>query len=365
MRSVMISGGGTGGHIFPAVSIAQEIKARYPDCHILFVGAKGKMEMEKVPQAGFPIKGLPISGIQRKLSLGNLLLPFKLIYCVAYSIFLIARYRPQVVIGVGGFASGPLLIAASILFRRIVIQEQNSFPGITNRILARRASLICVAYPGMEKFFPPSRIRVTGNPVRKSLLGVPDISVSEARSFFSIPPGKRVLFVTGGSLGARSVNEAVAAFIPKLEDNGIHLIWQTGKPFIGRAHEVVVGKYKSQVYVTDFLAEMNLAYAAADLVVSRAGAGAISEIAIAGVPSILVPYPFAAEDHQTFNAKALSENGAALLIADKLVGQELERQVTEILRDETRRVQMKDSLKKFARTDATQMIVDEIEKLSA
>ena len=363
MYSVMISGGGTGGHIFPAISIAQEIKDRYPECKILFVGAKGKMEMQKVPQAGFSIKGLPISGIQRKLSFANFLLPFKLFYSVLYSINLILKNKPQVVIGVGGFASGPLLIAAVLLFRKVVIQEQNSFPGITNRLVSRRASLICVAYHGMEKFFPISKIKITGNPVRKIFLDSAKITNASARHFFHIPSGRRVLFVTGGSLGAKSVNEAICSLLPLIKEQDIHLIWQTGKPFFQQAKEEVNQGYNEYVHLTEFLTEMHYAYAASDLVVSRAGAGAISEIAVAGCASILVPYPFAAEDHQTFNARALSEKGAAILISDRNVKSDLAKIVTEIINDDTARARMKTSLKSFALPRATTLIVDEIERI--
>lgn len=364
MRSVIISGGGTGGHIFPAISIAQEIRRRHPGCRILFVGAKGKMEMEKVPQAGFDIVGLPITGISRKLSFSNLLLPFKLVYSILASLLLIINNKPQIVIGVGGFASGPLLIASAILFRRILIQEQNSLPGITNRLISRRATVICVAYPKMERYFPAAKLRLTGNPVRKSLLEISGIPRAGAKEFFKIPSDCKVLFVTGGSLGARSVNEAISSFLPSLQQSGMFLIWQTGKPYFDRARQEVeklnAGGF---VYVTDFLSEMHLAYAAADLVVSRAGAGAIAEIAIAGVPAILVPYPFAAEDHQTFNAKALSENRAAVFISDKEVMHELQETVIKVMRDEGLRSEMKSALKQFAKPDATSLITNEIEKI--
>jgi UDP-N-acetylglucosamine--N-acetylmuramyl-(pentapeptide) pyrophosphoryl-undecaprenol N-acetylglucosamine transferase len=359
----MISGGGTGGHIFPAISIAQEIKSRFPDCRILFVGAKGKMEMDKVPQAGFEIKGLPIAGIQRNISLGNFLLPFKLVYSVLFSIILILKNKPQVVIGVGGYASGPLLIAAAVLGRRMVIQEQNSFPGITNRFLSARASLICVAYPGMEKFFPKSVIRITGNPVRKNLLETSLIEKEKAWSFFGIPKDKKVLFVTGGSLGAKSVNEAIATFLPLLTAHKLFLIWQTGKPFFPTAQKLITDEIKSHVFVTDFLTEMNLAYACADVVVSRAGAGAISEIAIVGLPSVLVPYPYAAEDHQTHNAKALADAGAAVLVPDRNVKSDLQDILLKLLVDDKNLTEMKARLSAFARPSATIDIVNAIEQV--
>lgn len=309
----IISGGGTGGHIFPAIAIATEMRRRHPDCEILFVGAQGRMEMEKVPAAGFTIKGLPVAGFDRRNPLRNFSVLLKLRKSLIMARQIIRDFRPDVAIGVGGYASGPLLYAAQKAGIPTLIQEQNSYAGVTNKLLAKRAQKICVAYEGMERFFPADRIVLSGNPVRPALLQC-RLTPEEARRTFGLEPDRPTLLVVGGSLGARTINECVRAALPDFEKHGVQVIWQTGKAWVEHAREAAKGQ--KGIVVTPFITDMAAAYTAASLVVSRAGAGAISELELLGKPSILIPSPNVAEDHQTHNATALCECKAAILIPD-------------------------------------------------
>jgi UDP-N-acetylglucosamine--N-acetylmuramyl-(pentapeptide) pyrophosphoryl-undecaprenol N-acetylglucosamine transferase len=312
---VILSGGGTGGHIFPAVAIANAIKAASPGAEILFVGAKGRMEMEKVPAAGYPIEGLWISGLQRRLTADNLMFPFKVLSSLYNARKIIKSFKPDVVIGTGGYASGPTLRMASWLGIPTLIQEQNSFPGITNKMLASKADRICVAYPDMDKFFPASKIRLTGNPVRNEI-EFSNTTRPDALNQFNLQANKTTLLVVGGSLGARTINRSIHEGLKRLADADIQVIWQTGKLYADQAAKVVAEYSGKGILTMPFIKEMDVAYAAADIVVSRAGAIAISELCISGKPSILVPSPNVAEDHQTKNAQALSARGAAILVKD-------------------------------------------------
>jgi UDP-N-acetylglucosamine--N-acetylmuramyl-(pentapeptide) pyrophosphoryl-undecaprenol N-acetylglucosamine transferase len=312
---VILSGGGTGGHIFPAVAIANAIRAVAPAADILFVGAKGRMEMEKVPAAGYAIEGLWISGLQRRLTADNLMFPFKVISSLLKARKIIKSFKPDVVIGTGGYASGPTLRMASWLGIPTLIQEQNSFPGITNKMLASKADIICVAYQGMDKFFPASKIRLTGNPVRNDIEFNNNMQ-SAALKEFNLNDAKTTLLVVGGSLGARTINHSIHGGLSILAANNIQLIWQTGKLYAIQAAKAAMDYQGKGIITMPFIKEMDKAYAAADIVVSRAGAIAISELCITGKPSILVPSPNVAEDHQTKNALALSAQNAAILIKD-------------------------------------------------
>jgi UDP-N-acetylglucosamine--N-acetylmuramyl-(pentapeptide) pyrophosphoryl-undecaprenol N-acetylglucosamine transferase len=361
-HSFIVSGGGTGGHIFPAVAIANAIRKREPDAKILFVGANGKMEMEKVPAAGYEIVGLNITGIKRSFTLSNLLVPFKLWKALRHAAGILKSFKPDAVIGVGGYASGAVLYAASGRNIPTLIQEQNSFPGITNRILSKRVDKICVAYDGMEKFFPPKKIIITGNPVRSEILQ-PIINREEAFKFFQLDETKFTVLVIGGSLGARSINEAMANSVKKLTENGIQIIWQTGKGNAETAQTAALEAGVESVKVHEFIQRMDLAYACADLVVSRAGAIAVSELCLVKKPSILIPFPFAAEDHQTSNAKALSEKGAAMLVRDDQVRDKLGLEILTLYSDEIKRNEMKAQIAAFAKPAAAELIVDEIFKL--
>ncbi|MCB0760235.1 MAG: undecaprenyldiphospho-muramoylpentapeptide beta-N-acetylglucosaminyltransferase [Flavobacteriales bacterium] len=333
---VIISGGGTGGHIFPAVAIANAIKALEPNADILFVGAKGKMEMEKVPAAGYPIRGLWISGLQRKLTPQNLAFPFKVISSLINARKIIKEFKPQIAIGVGGFASGPLLKAAASMGIPTMIQEQNSFPGITNKILAPKARKICVAYDGMEKWFPEKSIIKTGNPVRREMVAI-EGKRQTAESHFNLKPGITTLFFMGGSLGARTINHAVKAMLPRLANLDVQVIWQTGKLYHQQALEDVRQAEASNIRVHEFIREMDLAYAAADIIISRAGAMSISELCLIGKPAIFVPLPHAAEDHQTKNAQALVDRNAGILVKDAQCIEELPTVLEQLISDLDRR----------------------------
>ncbi|MBL7944343.1 MAG: undecaprenyldiphospho-muramoylpentapeptide beta-N-acetylglucosaminyltransferase, partial [Flavobacteriales bacterium] len=312
---VIISGGGTGGHIFPAIAIAKAILAQRPDTSILFVGAEGRMEMEKVPAAGFNIEGLPIIGIQRRLTWKNLLVPIKLWQSLRKARRIIRTFQPDIAIGVGGYASGPLLKAAASMGVVTMIQEQNSSPGVTNKLLARKAAKICVAYEGLEKFFDKNKIVLTGNPVRPELSAANNRR-EEALKFFHLDGARPIVLVIGGSLGARTVNQSIQASLALLTKKQYQLIWQTGKAFASAARSSADAISPDNVRVFDFIREMDLAYSVADVVVSRAGAMSISELCIAAKPAILVPSPNVSEDHQTKNARSLSERGAAILVPD-------------------------------------------------
>jgi len=355
---VIISGGGTGGHIFPAIAIADAIRAKYPDADLLFVGAKGKMEMERVPRAGYPIKGLWISGFQRSLDWRNLLFPIKLLSSLATAYGILRRFRPDVVIGVGGYASGPLLEVAVRLGIPALIQEQNSYAGATNRILARKVQKICVAYPDMERYFPAEKIRITGNPVRREVFAQ-QIPAGEARSFFGLDPQKPTLLVFGGSLGALALNEAMEAGTGAIEGRpDIQVIWQCGNTYYERfrqCHTALLGN----VRLLPFLERMDMAYAAAEVVVCRAGALTISELCMAGKAAVLVPSPFVAEDHQTKNAAALVARHAAILIKNERATVELLPKALELLTDTKMRRSLENNIREMAKSDAAEAIADE------
>ncbi len=354
----ILSGGGTGGHIYPAIAIANELKKRYPDAEFLFVGAKDRMEMEKVPQAGYKIKGLWISGLQRKLTLKNLMFPIKLISSLIKAANIVSGFKPQVVIGTGGFASGPVLKIASIKGIPCLLQEQNSYAGITNKILAEKAAKICVAYDGMERFFPADKIVKTGNPVRGNLINDADAR-DEAFNYFGLDPQKTTLLVLGGSLGARRINELIADKLRFFSTFGVQVIWQCGKLYYGE-----YGPFGSEtVKVYDFLNRMDLTYSIADIIISRAGAGSVSELCIVGKPVIFIPSPNVAEDHQTKNAEALVSNDAALMIKEQDLESSFEPIFSGLFLSVKERKKLGNNIRKLAMPDATKRIVDEIEKL--
>jgi UDP-N-acetylglucosamine--N-acetylmuramyl-(pentapeptide) pyrophosphoryl-undecaprenol N-acetylglucosamine transferase len=359
----IISGGGTGGHIFPAIAIANALRSKLPGADILFIGAKGRMEMEKVPAAGFRIEGLWISGLQRKLSLKNLVFPIKLISSLIKAAGIIRSFKPDVVIGVGGYASGPTLRMAAMKKIPCLIQEQNSFPGITNKILAKKATKICVAYDGMEKFFPVGKIVLTGNPVRQHVVEINN-KRREALQFFNLDDQHPTLLVVGGSQGSVSINNTIRNNLDLLAGNNIQIIWQTGKTGFEQAKTIVSQKNHSQIRVVDFIDRMDLAYAAADCAVSRAGAIAISEICAVGIPAILIPLPSAAEDHQTKNAGALVSKNAAILITDSEAKEKLGKEVIGLINDPIRKNLFSENLKKLAISDSASRIAGEIIKLA-
>lgn len=354
----ILSGGGTGGHIYPAVAIANELKRRYPDAEFLFVGAKDKMEMEKVPNAGYKIEGLWISGLQRKLTFKNLLFPFKVISSLIKAGKIVKKFQPDVVIGTGGFASGPLLNRASAKGIPCVLQEQNSYAGITNKLLAKKSRKICVAYDHMEQFFPEDKIVKTGNPVRGDLVAIA-VSKKEALTFYELDPHKPTLVVLGGSLGARRINQLIEKELRFFNDLGIQLLWQCGKLYY---HEYK--KYQSEnVKVFDFLNKMDYTYAAADIVISRAGAGSVSELCIVGKPVIFIPSPNVAEDHQTKNASALAVEHAAIMIKENDLNMQFESVFSSLFKDKQRQEILGNNCKEMAMPNATRDIVNEIEKL--
>jgi UDP-N-acetylglucosamine--N-acetylmuramyl-(pentapeptide) pyrophosphoryl-undecaprenol N-acetylglucosamine transferase len=359
---VIISGGGTGGHIFPAIAIANSFRERNRDAQILFVGAKGRMEMTRVPEAGYKIIGLWISGLQRKLTWSNLLFPVKVVVSYVRAAMIIKRYKPHVVIGTGGYASGPIMMAATRSGVPTVIQEQNSFAGLANKQVADRVNKVCVAYDGMEKYFPKQKIVLTGNPVRKDIITVSQ-KTAQAKTHFGFEGNKKTLLIIGGSLGARTINESVLGGIEKLIDAQIQVIWQTGKGYY-ESYKSQLGKYDlKRIRVQDFVREMDLAYAAADVVISRSGAIAVSELCISGKPVILVPSPNVAEDHQTKNAMALVSKDAALMVADKDAKSKLVDEALKLLFDEQLALRLSQNIIRLARPNATEDIVSEIEKL--
>jgi len=356
--NIILSGGGTGGHIYPAVSIANELKAKYPNANFLFVGAKDRMEMEKVPQAGYNIKGLWISGIQRSLTLKNLSFPFKLISSLWNAYKIIKKFKPTVVIGTGGFASGPTLYMANKKGVKTLIQEQNSYPGITNKLLAKKADKICVAYDGLNRFFPSEKIVKTGNPVRQDLLEV-EAKREEALKYFNLKSDKKTLVVIGGSLGARAVNNLIEKQLNWLVSNNVQVIWQTGKLYYDefKKYDDIEG-----VQTHAFLNRMDLTYAAADILISRAGASSISELCIVGKPVIFIPSPNVAEDHQTKNALAVVDKNAALLLKESELNV-FQKMFSELLNNEELQQTLSENIKKQALPNATEDIVKEIEKL--
>ena len=355
----ILSGGGTGGHIYPAVAIADELKSRYPNAEFLFVGASDRMEMDKVPQAGYKIEGLWISGIQRKLTLKNLAFPFKLISSLLRSRKIIKAFKPDVVIGTGGFASGPLLHVASSKGIPCVIQEQNSFPGITNKLLGKKVNTICVAYEGLEKFFPKDKIKLTGNPIRKDLLEVKDKQI-EGKDAFKLKHNKQTLLVLGGSLGARRINQLIEANIDFFEAQDIQVIWQCGKLYY---KQYKLYDELKNVQVHAFLNQMDLAYAAADVIISRAGAISVSELCIVGKPVIFIPSPNVAEDHQTKNAKSVADKNAAILISEKDLDSDFQNQFSELISNEEKQKELSKNIEALALVNATNDIADEVEKL--
>lgn len=356
----MVSGGGTGGHIFPALSIANELKSRFPGCEIEFVGAEGRMEMERVPKEGYVIHGLPIVGLNRQSMAANLKFPVKLIRSIAYCRKLLKQFKPDVVIGTGGFASGPLLYVAQLMGIPTVIQEQNSYAGITNKRLGAKAKAVCVAYDHMDSFFPKEKVHLTGNPIRPAIVNS-HASREESLTHFGLDSSTPTLLVLGGSLGARRINEAVEGLIPWSKEKGIQILWQCGKLYYDRLKRDL-GEQPG-ILLHAFISEMDKAYAAADVIISRAGAGTISELAVVGKPTVLIPSPNVAEDHQTKNALSLVEKKAALLIRESEIDSRLQADLDRLMTDEPRKKELSDNLKKLAIPDATERIVNLIEPL--
>ncbi|MFA5299793.1 MAG: undecaprenyldiphospho-muramoylpentapeptide beta-N-acetylglucosaminyltransferase [Lutibacter sp.] len=356
--NIILSGGGTGGHIYPAVAIANELKVKYPEANFLFVGASDKMEMEKVPEAGYAIKGLWISGIQRKYILRNLSFPLKLVSSLSRAYRIIKDFKPDIVIGTGGFASGPTLYVASMQKIKTLIQEQNSYPGITNKLLAKKVNKICVAYDGLERFFPTNKIVKTGNPVRQDLLEIAE-KREEAKKHFNLKSDKKTLLILGGSLGARAINNLIEKHIDWLVSKNVQVIWQTGKLYYEefKKYDGLEG-----VQTHAFLNNMDLTYAAADFIISRAGAGSISELCIVGKPVIFIPSPNVAEDHQTKNALAVVNNDAALLLKESELDM-FQSNIEELLENEKLQQTLSKNIKKLALPNATKDIVKEVEKL--
>ncbi len=355
----IISGGGTGGHIFPAIAIANALKEVNKENEILFVGANGRMEMEKVPAAGYEIIGLNISGIQRKLTWSNILLPFKIISSVLKAKKIIRQFRPDVAIGVGGYASAPLLYAATSMKIPSLIQEQNSYAGVTNKILSRRVQKICVAYNNMESYFPKNKIVLTGNPVRQDIQEISG-KREEALKHFGLSGGKKTVLVIGGSLGARTMNESIANCLSLVKEKNIQLIWQTGKLFFEKAKSVTKDQDASSVKVFDFIQRMDLAYAAADVILSRAGASSISELALVAKPAILVPSPNVAEDHQTKNAMALVNKNAALMVKDSEAKEKLVPAAIDLVTNDKMQNDLKENIAKLALKNSAAKIAGEV-----
>jgi UDP-N-acetylglucosamine--N-acetylmuramyl-(pentapeptide) pyrophosphoryl-undecaprenol N-acetylglucosamine transferase len=356
----IISGGGTGGHIFPAVAIANEIRRREPTADILFVGANERMEMTRVPEAGYEIVGLDITGLQRRLTPQNLLFPMRVFRSVRKAGKLVESFRPDAVVGVGGYASAPVLLAATSRGIPSLIQEQNSYAGLVNKLLGRRVSKICVAYEGMESFFPADKMVLTGNPVRTEIARG---NRAEAQEFFGLDTTKKTLLIIGGSLGARTLNLATAAALPRLREAGIQLLWQTGKLYYPEAQRQATDYATDKLQALEFIQRMDLAYAAADVVISRAGALSVSELCLTGKASVLVPSPNVAEDHQTKNALALVSKGAAVLITDEHASVRLYDETLRLLSDPERQRQLSERVHELARPNATISIVDELFKL--
>lgn len=360
---IVISGGGTGGHIFPAIAIADTLKKRFPQAEILFIGAKNRMEMDRVPKAGYSIEGLWISGFKRELSLDNLSFPFKLISSMIKARKILKRFKPDVVIGVGGFASGPTMKTAASLGIPIVIQEQNSYPGVTNKIVSKKASVICVAYENMEQWFPKDKIVLTGNPLRNNIVSLDD-KKDEARRYFNLKPDKKTILLVGGSQGALGINRGISAQIASFKEKDCQMIWQTGKHYYDQAvQEVNDNGLQDRIKCTVFIDRMDLAYAAADVVISRAGAMSISELSLLNKAVVFVPLPTAAEDHQTKNAMSLVNANAAIMVKNSETEKELLPTVFGLLEDEERQNEMKNNIARFSKPNAAEDIVDQIEKI--
>lgn len=354
----ILSGGGTGGHIYPAIAIADELKSRFPNAEFLFVGASNKMEMQKVPQAGYRIEGLWIAGLQRKLTLQNLMFPFKLLSSLLKARAIIKTFKPDAVIGTGGFASGPLLQVANSMNIPTVIQEQNSFPGITNKILGKKANAICVAYDGLGNFFPSDKIIFTGNPVRQDLISDKS-DKAEAINYFNLNPNKKTVLILGGSLGARRINQLVEKELSYFIENGLQVIWQCGKFYL----EDYKKYNKEGVQVMAYIDRMDLVYTAADFIISRAGASSVSELSLVGKPVIFIPSPNVAEDHQTKNAQAIVNQEGAILIKESNLDDQFNSVFTELMNDADLQKKLANNIKKMAKPNATNDIVDAIVSL--
>lgn len=361
MRAI-ISGGGTGGHIFPAIAIANEVKLRHPDAEILFVGAEDRMEMTRVPRAGYEIVGLPVAGFNRQNLLKNITVVFRLIKSLSKARKIVKSFRPDIAIGVGGYASGPILRTASNQGIPTLLQEQNSYAGVTNKLLAKKADVICVAYEGLESFFPKEKIIITGNPIRQDL--VSDVTRQEALDFFKLSDTKKTILIIGGSLGALTINQSILPNLSLLEDSGVQILWQCGKRYHADLFIRLNDKEEAKdIHLYDFIDRMDLAYKAADLVISRAGASSISELCILGKPVILVPSPNVAEDHQTKNAMALVKKDAAIMINDADAISTLLKTTLDVINDEQKLSELSANIKEMALPNAAEKIVDEIDKL--
>lgn len=359
---IIISGGGTGGHIFPAISIANALKLLLPNAEILFVGALGRMEMERVPQAGYTIVGLPVKGFDRKSLLRNIPVAIDLIRSMAIARRIIRDFRPQVAIGVGGYASGPVLRAANAKGIPVVLQEQNSYAGVTNKLLAQKAAVICVAYDGMQRYFPAKKIVKTGNPVRNDLLSIRRGDPA-AYEFFGLVPGKKTLLIIGGSLGARTINQSIMAHMEGLSRSGVQVIWQTGRYYFEEARKASENYQDSSLVVTDFISRMDYAFSVADVVISRAGAGTISELCLLAKPVILVPSPNVAEDHQTKNAMALVNKEAALLVTDSEAKDKLVEVALGLLQQPEKMERLSENIKALAENDSAGRIAEQVLKI--
>lgn len=362
-KKIIISGGGTGGHIFPAISIANALKTIDPSVDILFVGADGRMEMEKVPAAGYKIVGLPVEGLKRNISLANIRVLFKLIKSLSKACRVIKDFKPDVVVGVGGYASGPVLRKAGAMGIPTLIQEQNSYAGVTNKLLAKKASKICVAYEGMEKYFDRSRIILTGNPVRKDISGI-KVDRKEALDYFDFSEKKPVVLILGGSLGSATINNSILDGLEKFVARGCQLIWQSGKYYFDEMKDKSAALINEDIRLMGFIEKMEYAYSAADIIISRAGAGTISELCLCARPVILVPSPNVAEDHQTKNARALSDKNAAVFVSDKEAGQVLVDTVLELLDEEEKRKILSKNIAELAIADSDDRIAREVLKLA-
>ena len=359
---IIISGGGTGGHIFPAVSIANAIKAKHPNAKILFVGAEGRMEMQRVPAAGYEIKGLPIKGFDRAHKLKNFKVLFKLWKSLRMARQIIKDFKPQVAVGVGGYASGATLYECAKMGIPCLIQEQNSYAGVTNKLLSKRVAKICVAYEGMERFFPANKIIMTGNPVRQNVLKT-NLSIEEARKSFGLDPNKKTILLVGGSLGARTINRSVIEHLNLIHDSEVQFIWQTGKYYYQKISDSMKGKELPNLKVMDFISDMGAAYKAADLIISRAGASSISEFQIIGKPVILIPSPNVAEDHQTKNAMALVNKQAAIYVKDAEAPDTLLPLALKLIADDSKLKSLSENVKKMGLKNSADIIADEVLKL--
>ncbi|MDR1742602.1 MAG: undecaprenyldiphospho-muramoylpentapeptide beta-N-acetylglucosaminyltransferase [Dysgonamonadaceae bacterium] len=360
---VIVGGGGTGGHIFPAISIANAVKVHWPDAEILFVGAENRMEMERVPAAGYKIVGLPVAGFDRKSLLKNISVVLKLLKSLRMAKKIVCNFKPDIAVGVGGYASGPVLKAAASMSVPTLIQEQNSYAGVTNKILAKSAACICVAYDGMERFFPKEKIVLTGNPCRQDLL-VSDENRKKGVEFFGLDPDRKTALMVGGSLGARTLNQSIVGSFPKIGESNVQIIWQCGKYYYNEMLKLQTeGKIPANVHLFDFVSRMDYAYSVADLVISRAGAGSISEFCLLEKPVILVPSPNVAEDHQTKNAQALTDKGAAVMVADIEAPAHLFDVALNLINDDNQLKQLSRNIAKLAQHDSAKRIVDEIDKI--